>query len=259
MRITRIIFLVVALVATLPVFGQKFLQKPYKEWTKDEAMKVISDVPWADRYQSERGLDAAALQQQRREQADTRLSGGDRGNLGVSGIPIPIVIRMFSALPIRQAMVRLQQIEAGYDKMNSEDKAKFDASKVAFLDCKICKDFYVVTITKYKDSSTTGVSDGIFQSLKLVDMQGKVWLENDKGQRRELTEFTPPKNEVDSAVFFFKRTDEAGTPFFSPSDKLVKFMFSNELRDNKNAYSGLIPRLFEFKAPKMVVDGKLEF
>jgi hypothetical protein len=249
---------VFVLAAVLPAFGQKFLQKPYTEWSKDEAIKVLNDFPWSDRYQSERGLDAASIQQQRREQADTRLSGSERGNLGVTGAPIPITIRLFSAMPVRQALVRVQQLNTGYDKMSAEEKAKFDASKAAFLDCKICKDYYVVTLTKDKDASTT-VSNGIFQTLKLADVKGKIWLENDKGGRREITEFTPPKNETDAAVFFFKRTDDAGNPFYTPTDKLVKFMFSNELRDNKNEYSGLIPRLFEFKVAKMVADGKLEF
>jgi hypothetical protein len=258
MKFTHICVLVFALVTTLPAFGQKYLQKSHKEWSKDEAMKVISDFPWASQYQSERGLDANAKLRQAREQSDTRLSGSERGNMGAQGIPVPIVIRLFSAMPVRQGIVRLQQIDAGYDKMNSDDKAKFDAGKAGFLECKICKDYYVVTLQKFKDSSTS-VTNGIFQTLKLPDVKGKIWLENDKGERRELTEFTPPKNETDFAIFFFKRTDDAGQPFYTPSDKLIKFMFSNDLRDNTSEYSLLIPRLFEFKVQKMVVEGQLIF
>jgi len=258
MKFTHICVLVFALVTTLPVFGQKYLQKSYKEWTKDEAMKVISDYPWANQYQSERGLDANAKLRQAREQSDTRLTGLERGNEGAQGIPVPIVVRLFSAMPIRQAMVRLQQIDAGYDKMNSDDKAKFDSGKAGFLECKICKDYYVVTLTKFKDSSTN-VTNGLFQTLKAADLKGKVWLENDKGERREFTEFTPPKNETDQAIFFFKRTDDAGQPFFTANDKMIKMMFSNELRENSNEYSLLIPRLFEFKVPKMVAEGQLLF
>jgi hypothetical protein len=258
MRFTHICVLIFTLVATLPSFGQKYLQKPYTEWSKEETQKVLTDFPWANEYQSERGLDVNAKLRQAREQADTRLSGSERGNQGAQGVPPPIVVRLFSAMPVRQAFVRLQQFEVGYDKMNADDKAKFDASKASFLECKICKDYYVVTLTKYKDSSTS-VNNGIFQTLKLADVKGKIWLENDKGQRRELTEFTPPKGEADKATLFFKRTDDAGTPFFTASDKLIKIMFSNDLRDDTSEYSLLIPRLFEFKVAKMVVDGQLIF
>lgn len=258
MKFTHICVLVFALVSTLPVFGQKYLQKSYKEWNKEEVQKILTDFPWANEYQSERGLDANAQLRQAREQADTNISGSNRGNLGAQGVPPPVVVRLFSAMPIRQAFVRLQQIEVGYDKMNSDDKAKFDASKESFLECKICKDYYVVTLTKFKDAGTS-VNNGIFQTLKLSDIKGKIWLENDKGERRELTEFTPPKSEIDKATFFFKRTDETGKPFFTASDKLVKLMFSNDLRDDTSEYSLLIPRLFEFKVSKMVVDGQLVF
>ena len=258
MKLTHILVFVFALLAISPAFGQKFLTKPYTEWSLDEAKKVTTDFPWSSTYQSERGQDAAAQLQQAREQADTRLSGSERGNLGASPGFEPIRIQLFSALPVRQALVRLQQLEAGYDKMSAEEKAKFDARKAGFLECKICNDYYVVMLTKWKTKEAT-VSHGIFQTLKLEDVKGKIWLENDKGQRREINEFTPAKSETDASIFFFKRTDDAGTPLFTPSDKLIKFMFSNELRDNKNEYSALIPRLFEFKVSKMVVDGKLQF
>ena len=258
MRFTNICVLVFALVITLPAFGQKHLQKPYTEWSKDEAMKVLTDFPWSDEYQSERGLDVNSRLRQAREQADTNISGSNRGNQGAQGVPPAVTVRLFSAMPVRQAFVRLQQIDAGYDKMNGDDKAKFDASKVSFLECKICKDYYVVTLTKFKDAAIS-VSNGIFQTLKLSDVKGKIWLENDKGERRELTEFTPPKGETDKATFFFKRTDDAGQPFYTANDKLIKLMFSNDLRDNTSEYSLLIPRLFEFKVQKMVVEGQLIF
>ena len=54
-------------------------------------------------------------------------------------------------------------------------------------------------------------------------------------------------------------TDDAGKPFFTASDKLIKMMFSNDLRDDTSEYSILIPRLFEFKVSRMVVDGNLIF
>lgn len=259
MKYIPLITFLIALIGS-PIYGQKFLQKSYKEWSREEALKIVSDSPWTTQYQSERGLDEAAIQQQRREQADTRLSGSDRGKQTRPDVPVPIIIRLHSGLPVRQAMVRLQQITAGYDKMTADDKAKFDESTAKFLSCAICRDFYVVTLTKWRDTSTVGISDGMFHSFSLDDLKGKVWLSNDKEERLELTEFTPPKNATDSAVLFFKRTDEKGVPFFSASDKEVRLMFGNELRDNTSAYSKLIPKVLEFKIGKMLTpDGKLEF
>lgn len=259
MRFSHIAVLFLALAATVPMFGQKFLQKPHTEWSQEEAAKVLKDSGWAVEYQSEEGLVAAQSQQQGRDAGDNN-RGTYRGNQGRVDIPPPVSARLFSALPIRQAMVRLQQLGANYDKMSAEDKAKFDESKAKFLECGICKDYYVVTLSKWKDTSTS-VTDGIFQTMTLNDLKGKVWLANDKDQKLELTEFTPPKNAADAAVFFFKRTNEAGAPFFTSADKQIRLVFSNELRTSGvSGYSRLIPKAFDFKVARMLSSkGELEF
>ena len=259
MKLAHTWLIVFALILTSSAYGQKFLQKSYKEWSADEASKILKDSGWANEYQSEEGLISAQQQQQARDSNDNN-RGTYRGNQGRVDIPAPITMRLHSAMPIRQAMVRLQQIGANYDKMNAEDKQKFDDQKAKFLECGICKDYYVVTLSKWKDTSTS-VSDGIFQTMTLDELRGKIYLLNDKDEKLELTQFTPPKNAADAAVFFFKRTNEKGEPFFTSSDKLVRFVFSNELRTGTvNAYSKLIPKSFDFKVAKMLsADGKLEF
>ena len=110
-----------------------------------------------------------------------------------------------------------------------------------------------------KDSSEA-VDDGIFQTMTLDNFKGKVWLVNDKSERLEIFQFTPPKGAGEPAVFFFKRNRDDGTPFFTPADKEIKFLFSNELRaPNSNAYYYLIPASFTFKVAKMVMDGTVAF
>ena len=46
--------------------------------------------------------------------------------------------------------------------MSDADKAAFDKGREKFLECGICKDYYVVTLTKFKDSTGTAVDEGIF-------------------------------------------------------------------------------------------------
>ena len=257
MKFRHLAYLVFTLLLISPCYGQKYLQKPYKEWNTEDVRKILSDSPWATQYQSEEGLVAAQQQQQARDQSDNN-RGSYRGNQGRLDAPMPVTVRLHSALPVRQAMIRAQQLGANYDKMTADEQKKFDDSTVKFLECAVCAGYYVITLTKFKDTSTT-VTDGIFQSLKLEDLKGKVWLLNDKDEKLENTQFTPPKSSTDSAVLFFKRTNDKGEAFFSPTDKLVRLAFSNEFRDNANAYSKLVPRAFEFKVSRMLLDSKLEF
>src|SRR5687768_140435 len=160
MKYTPAFLFLFALLVTSTAYGQKFMTKPYKEWSQDEAIKVITDSPWASEYQSEEALVAAQQVQQARESADNN-RGIYKGNQGRLDIPVPVTLRLHSALPVRQALTRLRQIQAGYDKMSADDQKKFDDSTVKFLECAVCKDYYVVTLSKRKDSSATGISDGI--------------------------------------------------------------------------------------------------
>ena len=90
-------------------------------------------------------------------------------------------MRLHSALPIRQALVRLRQIQAGYDKMDQKQRTDFDKATAGFLNCVICQKFYVVTLTRFVDSSRQSVEEGVFQRLGFEQLKDKMWLVNEKG------------------------------------------------------------------------------
>jgi hypothetical protein len=245
---------------TITISAQKVSEKPFQKWSKDEALRVLSDSSWARTYQSTEGAAGAAAQQIGREQNQSVYSGGSNPRSVARNFgPPPVVIRLHSALPIRQAMIRLQQLGAGYDKMDEKKKADFDAETKAFLGCGICQNYYVVTITQFPNATGPGVEEGIFQRMTLKDMKGNVWLENEKGEQRELVQFTPPKGRGDSAVFFFARKDDKGNPFLTSESKDFKFVFKNDFLTTNNPYAGLVPRNFEFKVSKMMVGDNVEF
>lgn len=242
------------------VFAQKFVEKPFQRWSKDEAIKVLSSSSWAQTYQSTEGSSRADQLQVAREQRQTANSGGSNPRSVARNFgPPPVVIRLHSALPVRQALVRMQQLSARYDKMDEKQKTEFDTSAKGFLDCAICQNYYVVTLTQAPDSSGQTIEEGIFQRMTLKDLKGNVYLLNEKGEQRELVQFTPPKGRGDSAVFFFARKGDKGTSFLTPQNKEVKFVFKNEFLTSKNPYAGLVPLNFEFKVSKMMVGDNVAF
>jgi hypothetical protein len=251
--------LVVILVLTFQVFAQK-KEKTFHEWSKDEATKVLTDSPWAKTYQSSQGLIAAERSQVSREQAD-QVINGRASQAAPSGrfIPAPVVIRLNSALRIRQALVRLQQIAAGYDKMSEKDRAKFDESAKDFLACSACEKLYVVTITRFRNSGQGIDNEGIFQTIRFEDVKGKVYLSNENGEKRELVQFIAPKQSGESAVFLFRRFDSDGKPLIIPEGKELNFVFTADFLSSQNPYSPYVPRKFDFKVSKLIIDGKVEF
>lgn len=240
-------------------FGQKTAEKPMNKWSKEDAIAIMTDSPWATTYQSPQGSAAATAADLARQQADNRMTGAERGSIPRSGGAPPVVIRLFSAMPMRQAQTRLNQIASKYDKMDEKGKAEFDAASAKYLQCPICQNYYVVTLTQFSDSSGQFIEEGLFQGMTLEQMKGNVWLANEKGERRDLVQFTPPQKRGDPAVFFFARKDDKGNVLIAPSNTRLDFVFSYDFLSPSNRYSKLVPHSFEFKVSKMMVGDTLMF
>jgi hypothetical protein len=73
MKFKKLTLLACFLCLSFTAMGQKYLEKPYQKWSKDEALRVITDSPWARTYQSTEGAAAAAARDVGREQSQGRI------------------------------------------------------------------------------------------------------------------------------------------------------------------------------------------
>ena len=225
-------FTFLALVLTCSTVARaqdSFMGKPYTEWSKSEANKVLNDSPWV-------------------KTQEVRIPQGGAN----APLDFKYTLRLRSALPIRQALVRLRQLEAKYDKMSAADKAAFDEKVKGLLECPACADNYVISLSSKSESYPN--ADAVFDVLKtatLPALQKYVYLANDTDARRTLVHFTAPKAAGGEAMFFFPRLDEQGQPLFSPTSKKLLFRMSDR---NAGASTN-----FEFDISKIVVNSNVEF
>jgi len=259
MKYSRVLLGVLFAIVAVSAFSQKLIEKPFNKWSREDAMNILSQSAWAQTYFSTSAAAAADAASALRGQADNRLAGGERGRAERSGGPAPIVIRLHSGLPIRQALVRLNQLAAHYDKMDEIGKAKFDESAKRLIECAPCESHYVVTITKLPNPSGESVEEAIFQSMNLEQMKPNVWLKNEKGDQRELQQFIAPVKRGDSAVFFFAKKGSENVPFLTPASKDFSLVFNASFFNSNNRFASLLPRKFDFKASKLVVKDSLLF
>ncbi len=89
------------------VAKNKWDDTPYQQWNHDTVVKLFNDSPWA--------------------QSQTYSSELGPNSQGINEAHHNFTVRMFSALPMRQAYVRMLQLMNNYDRLTPERQKDFDS------------------------------------------------------------------------------------------------------------------------------------
>ena len=233
------------------------LAKPFEQWKKEDAKRILTDSPWAImqevriKYAGESRLVAGGPQPTsgttNRTAQNTISSGGAE-----APVDFQFTLRLRSSMPVRQALVRLKQIEARYDELTDKDRAAFDAKTKGLLECPACVENYVLTLSS-KSTQSPGADAvySVFKGGRLEDLKRYIYIANERGDRRSLIHFVPPRVPGDEATFFFSRLDDSGLPLLTPANKELVFnVTNNEINIVTN---------FRLDVSKLVMNGKVEF
>jgi uncharacterized membrane protein len=106
------ILVIVALTANASDFWQT---EGWQKWSKDGCQKLLTDSPWAHTWS---GVYAANLGPH--DRLPGLVPSGNKNDIFYT-------IQMRSSLPIREALIREQQLSQNYDKMNADKRKAFDA------------------------------------------------------------------------------------------------------------------------------------
>jgi hypothetical protein len=236
MRKSLLLFSILILIASSAASGisaQELWQKPASEWSKQEAETVLNKSPWA-------------ISQELR----MRYRGGLRQVAGTGNIVLgdtvesgtepptdfTFTLRLRSGTPIRLALVRLKEIEENFEKMPPEKRSNFIQKYRGLVECPACAENYVLTLSsKSKSNPGADAVYATFGGAKLADLKRYIFLQNDKGEKRELSHFAAPKAPGEEAVFFFPRFDEKGKLLFTNENKYLIFnLTKDEVNINTN-------------------------
>ncbi len=228
--------------------------KPYTQWTKGEAEAVLNDSPWASRREVRIRFDKEVQVAAGSYSGTSAASAANAQTEVGRDMPVDFVftLRLRSALPVRQALVRLRQLNIDRAKMKNTDWAAYDAQTKGLLDCPACAGNYVITLGS-KSTSSPGADAvySVFKGGRLEDLQRYVYIANERGERRLLVHFVPPKAPGDEASFFFPRLDEKGAPLLTPENKeLLINLSDNQVNPITN---------FKIDVSTLMLNGKVEF
>ena len=233
--------------------------KPFNQWSKAEAEQLLNDSPWARKQQvliryAERSTSVAGGTNPAEAQGGFMRSEGNTAALGGARAPVDFtfMLRLRSALPVREALVRLKQIDAHYDEMAANDRSAFDAKMKGLLECPGCANNYVLTLSsKSKESPGADAVYTLFAAAKLADIKRYIMIANDGGERRELIHFVPPRVPGDEATFFFARLDDKGQPLLTRDSKQLLFNLTN---NDVNIVAN-----FKIDVSRLIISGEVSF
>ena len=142
--------------------GQVWEKKQYTEWSKNDCLKILRESPWASTYGAETSL----------------LNRPTAPQVGASGaLPLVSVTAVFlSAKPVRQAMVRAQQLEQGHEKLSADQEKSFEERANRFVNTEfpdailvqvshVGAQFFLMGILRYLKGQS---EEGLKNNLALV-------------------------------------------------------------------------------------------
>jgi len=218
--------------------------RPWADWSKKEAEKVLEDSPWA---QTQTDSDTSQMfysptqdpqRMGRSANDDARLREGAVDQ----AVNVKFHVRFFSARPIRQALVRLMEIQ---QKPSTEVAAKL----TSFAELQSTSSIIVTVTFESNDQRYSGSVMQAFNSAVTGTLKNNTYLERSDGKRLFLEEYVPPGKDGFGARFIFLR-DLDGKPFITRDVSEVRFYaeYSNGIKINRR-----------FKIADMTYGGELEY
>ena len=232
-----LIVLMAFYLAVSSAVAQKKL-KPWKEWSKTEAEKMLNDSPWA---QSQFDMDLTDPNRLNRSRVGG--VGNEEARTRMNEERVAYNIRIYSARPIRQAFIRLLQLQQ--TNIDPETLARMNA----FAEKKP-EDSIVIAV--YVDGPDTKPIEKVMQVLrteKTGTLRSISYLERSDGKRVYLTEYVPPGRDGVGARFIFPRKLD-GQPFLTSASATIRFI---------SDLGGPIKFDMIFKVKEMIVDGEVEY
>lgn len=248
----QVLLLILSFGCLAAVQGNEFWhKKDYKQWNERECKKLLEDSPWAKRHVISQVF-ITPLQQNDITRGDgTRDDAQSRGR--ESNPQLIYQVQLRSAPPVRQAMVRMQQISQKYDQMPAEQQQSFDQGAEKFLASRFADAVVVyVSITSNVQLDDREIARH-WQNQTTDTLKNFVFLINGKGEKVPLRAYTVTNAGRAFQLIFPRQYNER--PVATAQDKTLKIEFFHPRVRTSSEQRVLI----EFRVDKMLMQGEPVF
>jgi hypothetical protein len=218
-----------------------WVKKDWKTWSAADCKKLLESSPWAVRKMVENESNVNRLPSAGTgANADTALNR-DAGEVNY-------IVQIRSAGPMRDALIRLQQIDKQYDKMSDADKKAFDAQMDQLFPRSEDRVIVHVKYSGTRDQLSADISKS-WKSIPKDTVPADMALITSNGSRATPLTFVADPSGGDEFEMTFPRT-ALGEGF-----KSFKLQIPHPALGDFGASKVFV----EFKVDKMTVGGKPAF
>jgi len=237
---TAIILMILLAAAAV---AQKKDEKPWADWSKKDAEKILTDSPWA-KLQTDTDTSQMFYSPTQDPQRMGRTSNdGSRLAQGATNqaVNVSFQVRFFSARPVRQALARMMEI-------NNKPPADVVAKLHNFAEMQSTNSIIVTVTFDSPDARYSGVVMQQFNSAATGTMKNDVYLQRSDSKQLFLEEYVPPGKDGFGARFIFLRELD-GEPFVKDATGELRFYakYPNGIKIDRR-----------FKLADMMYQGQLE-
>jgi hypothetical protein len=241
-----------------------WIKKPWTQWSKDECNKILQDSPWAKKWSKGNVNFTGEMPRGSKDLSDGQGAGAENSP------EIHYFVQLRSSLPVRQATVRLQQIQFKYDKLGEAQQKEFDAGAESLLNTSY--DDVILVHAEYGSNVQTFERQmaSYWQSIREDSVPVDFYLINERGERVSPVKFDAPRNGSYTFDLIFPRL-RSNEPIIQKGDKSINIQFVHPALGAQATASGGTPAdpssgsfgrervLIQYKLDKMSVDGKLTY
>ena len=234
--IPAILLIAVIVAPVSPKNKETYEDTPYRQWSVELVKTIMTKSPWAQEWGTSTAFDTKS------QAGSQAVEGQDEGRNS-------FVIRLMSALSVRQAYVRYLQLANHYDTMTPEQRQQFDSKVNVLLTADVSQEIILALLYKSNVPETTRELRQFFATQTTATLNQSAYLYGPHG-RIDLMKYIPPNSEEASARFVFPRVVD-GQPVLQPGDKEMRFELWVPPIGQKLQVA--------FEAKKMVFQGKLDY
>ena len=211
--------------------AQFWTEKKPEQWSKKDCQKLLSDSPWAKTWERSAGASASRA----------------------TPVRATYVAQLWSVRTVRQAIVRIAQLDPFYRALSPEQKKAQDAEAERFIDTE-ARDTVVVQVV-FATNSSAGERDlrVEWQKLSLEVLKASASLEGPTGKVAPVG-YTKPAVEQREFQLVFPRTLN-GKPIVTESDAFLRVEFVHPAKGILTEQHVVI----EFSPKEMLLNGKLTY